>query len=251
MTNRIKVLFLAANPATTQQLQLDEEARAISEAIEHGRNRDSLDFQTAWAVRTSDLQREILRHQPHVLHFSGHGGKEPGLVMGNEHGSAVRVNAEALAAVIRAAAPPVRVVLMNVCTSLPTVRSVRNAVDYTVGMERPILDTSAIWFSAAFYGALASGTTVEKAFEWGIARLMTEGTGEAGTPRLLKRRGLRTPTTLVSAPEPAPMPEPESAPVPAPAAPAPQYGTTVNARRVRDVNTVHGDHATFYPRHER
>jgi hypothetical protein len=245
MTNQIKVLFLAANPDQTTRLHLDEEARAISEAIQYGRERDSLDFRTEWGVRTGDLQRIILQHQPQILHFSGHGGTSPGLMLGDERGDATTVGDAAIAAIVRAAAPPVRMVVLNACTSLPVIRRFRNAVDYTVGMDRRIRDASAIWFAAAFYGALAAGTTVEKAFEWALARLMTEGTDEAGTPRLLRRRSLRAPAVLIS------VPEPEPAPVPAPPqAPGPRHGTTVNATTVRDVNTVHG-HATFYPSRER
>jgi hypothetical protein len=246
MTNQIKVLFLAANPGETTKLQLDEEARAIAEAIQHGRDRDSLAFETAWAVRTSDLQRVILNHKPQILHFSGHGSQSPGLTMGNENGDMLPVSGEAVAAIVKAAAPPIRMVVLNACLSLQVTRRFRNAVDYTIGMNQPISDSSAIWFSAAFYGALAAGTTVEKAFEWSIARLLTQGSSEARTPRLLKRRGLRTPAVLLPALEPEPIPEPERHPADASLTPAPNYGTTVTAGKVRDIKTFIGDNTTYY-----
>ncbi len=243
MTNQIKVLLLAANPDNTTKLHLDEEARAIAEAIQYGRDRDSLDFETAWAVRASDLQRVILHHEPQILHFSGHGSKSPGLMMGGENGDTLPVSGEAIAAIVKAAAPRIRMVVLNACLSLHVTRRFRNAVDYTIGMNQPISDPSAIWFSAAFYGALAAGTTVEKAFEWGIARLLTQGSSEAGVPRLLKRRGLRTPAALLPAPVPEPIPEPGPAPERL-SAPAPHYGPRITANEVGDVITLNGDNAT-------
>lgn len=248
MTNQLKILFLAANPQQTTRLQLNEEARAISAAIRDGCDRDLLDFKTEWAVRTSDLQQVILQYKPQILHFSGHGSKSPGLTMGDESGNAVHVNAAAIAAVVRAAAPLIRMVILNACTTLPVISHFQDAVDYTIGMERPISDEAAIWFSAAFYGALAAGTSVEKAFEWGIARLETEGSQEADIPRLLKRAGLSDPGVLLppSAPTPAPPAQPPVSP-----APAPHTGTTINAGSVGSVNTVHGDNAFLYQPRER
>ena len=35
--------------------------------------RDTLELVSAWAVRPDDLQQLLLQHQPHVVHFSGHG----------------------------------------------------------------------------------------------------------------------------------------------------------------------------------
>lgn len=235
---KVRVLFLAANPAETTQLCLDEEARAIEAALRGGRERDSLDFKSAWAVRTSDLQQLILDYEPHVLHFSGHGSKSPGIMLGNEAGRAIAVDSDALAAVVRAAAPPIRVVVLNACSSLRVVRRFKNVVDYTIGMDSPITDASAAWFSTAFYGALAAGTTVEMAFEWGIVRLKTEGSGEADIPRLLKRAGPRTP--------PAPLVTPAPAPAPRPAASAGRSGTVISANGpVEQIITNNGDHATF------
>src|SRR5262249_45142189 len=68
----IKSLFLAANPARTY-LALDEEVRAIDAKIRGAEHRDRLSLLPHLAVRLDDLSGILLRHKPHVVHFSGHG----------------------------------------------------------------------------------------------------------------------------------------------------------------------------------
>ena len=59
LPENITVLFLAANPIDTHSLRLDAEARAIQETIRKSEYRDTLRFETRWAVRTSDILQTI------------------------------------------------------------------------------------------------------------------------------------------------------------------------------------------------
>ena len=72
----LKILFLAANPLDTNQLQLREEARAIDEALREAEYREQFELETQWAVRVEDLENLRLRYLPHIVHFSGHGSEE-------------------------------------------------------------------------------------------------------------------------------------------------------------------------------
>ena len=64
----IQVLFLAANPAGTTSLALDEEIRAINAKIRGAEHRDRLELASHWAVRLDDLLRPphapAARHRP-------------------------------------------------------------------------------------------------------------------------------------------------------------------------------------------
>lgn len=51
----ITILFLAANPARTGKLMLDEEIRAITEKIYASEYRDYLKVESYWAIRPDDL----------------------------------------------------------------------------------------------------------------------------------------------------------------------------------------------------
>ncbi|GAC1392724.1 MAG: hypothetical protein NVSMB38_17280 [Ktedonobacteraceae bacterium] len=47
--DKIKVLFLSANPTNTSWLKLDEEIRSISEKIRASEHRESIELVSNWA----------------------------------------------------------------------------------------------------------------------------------------------------------------------------------------------------------
>lgn len=212
MPDKIKVLFLAADPFRDgARLALDEEARAIDQAIQRGRARDGVELVPHFATRVGDLQHALLRHEPQVVHFSGH-GETPGVIyLGDEHGRPKAVGKEALGKLFGVLAGSVRVVVLNGCDTLPTVEAIGEAVDFVIGMNRPISDESAIDFSEAFYGALAMGRSVLTAFELGKIRLQLDGSDEADVPVLRVRPGADPEARLVTLP-PAAAPAPVSPP---------------------------------------
>lgn len=199
MATKIKVLFLAANPLDTERLGLDEEARAISRVIQGTAHDDCFELQTEWAVRKNELQEVLLKHNPQVVHFAGHGWPD-GLYLAGENDSARVVRKEALKELFGVFGTTVRVVFLNACESLSVVDTFRSAVDYCVGMKRGISDQAACEFATAFYRALAHGRSVEDAFRLGRAELLSDPFDEADTPVLRIRRGAnRRPLARASA----------------------------------------------------
>src|SRR5262245_22884709 len=73
------ILFLAANPAETTRLALDEECAAIERELRMTTGRDDFDFRSRWAVSVDELMRSLNELQPTIIHFSGHGGGSPGV----------------------------------------------------------------------------------------------------------------------------------------------------------------------------
>ena len=92
---KIRVLFLAASPKVSP-LSLDEEIREITAKIRAADYRDSLEVISRWAVRPDDLQQALLEHQPHILHFSGHGTTSEELVLIDDKGDTKSVSKAAL-----------------------------------------------------------------------------------------------------------------------------------------------------------
>jgi hypothetical protein len=86
MSEKIKVLFLSANPASTGLLRLDEEAREIRESIARSEYRDSFELILQGVVGPTDLQETLLRYQPQIVHFSGFGSKEQGIILEDSFG---------------------------------------------------------------------------------------------------------------------------------------------------------------------
>jgi hypothetical protein len=71
--DKIKVLFLAANPF--KDLNLDTEVRSITEKLRASEYRDSVQLIPALAARPDDLLQLLNEHKPHIVHFSGHGNE--------------------------------------------------------------------------------------------------------------------------------------------------------------------------------
>jgi len=92
-----KILILAANPTDTNKLRLDEEVREIENAHRQATNREEIAIISKWAVRLDDLRREILYHKPNIVHFSGHGAGDDGLLLENQYGQMQLVSSESLA----------------------------------------------------------------------------------------------------------------------------------------------------------
>jgi hypothetical protein len=190
VTEQIKILFLSANPKDISRIRLDEEVREVDQKIRMGEFRDQLTLIPHFAVRPGDLQETLLRHQPHVLHFSGHGSATQGIVLEDNQGRTKLVSSAALAALFSAIRDNLRIVLLNACYSSLQAEVITQTVDFTIGMRKEIGDRSAIVFSAAFYRGLAFGRSVQESFDLGVGALMLEGIPEEQTPALLPRKGV-------------------------------------------------------------
>lgn len=198
-SRQIKVLFLAANPSSSTRLALDEEARAIEEKVRDSKHRDLVTVRTRWAVRPGDLQQAFLEDEPTVVHFSGHGGGNVGIVLAAADPSEESlVGADALADLFRVLKDGIRVVVLNACFSEVQAKAIVAQIDFVVGMGDSIGDEAARVFAAAFYRGLAFGRTVHSAFELGINELKLAGLGaEDSIPQLLTRNGADADTALV------------------------------------------------------
>lgn len=181
-----KILILAANPIKTTKLRLDEEVREIDTGLHRSKQRDKFDLQQRWAVRVRDIRQAMLDENPHVVHFSGHGGME-GLMFENQAGKAQFVDIEALAELFELFKDQVECVLLNACYSAPQAEAISRHIPYVIGMSEAIGDRAAIEFAIGFYDALGAGRSIEDAFKFGRNAIRLMDIPEHLTPVLHKR----------------------------------------------------------------
>jgi len=193
---KIKILFVSANPAGTQPLKLDEEAREIEAKIRAADHRDSLELITKWAVRPDDLLQALNQHRPHIVHFSGHGSPTEEIVLLDKLGEPKPVSKEALVHLFRVLKDNIRVVVLNACFSQPQAEAITGEIDCAVGMVRAIGDNAAITFAASFYRAIGFGRSIKEAFDQGIAALLLDGGPEDKTPVLMRKKPSHMPTEV-------------------------------------------------------
>ena len=224
--NRCKILFLAANPAGTNPLALDEESRQIEQRIRAAEHRDSLELITKWAVHPDDLLQYLNQYRPHVVHFSGHGTDTDQILLADDARQVSPVSAAALRQLFTILKDNVRVVVLNACYSQAQAQAIVEVIDCAVGMKRAIGDQAAIAFSGAFYGAIGFGRSAQDAFDQGKTALMLHGIPEEDTPTLVLRKGVDPRRLFIVEEErPAEEPPPVKAPDSEVEIPAPTPGT--------------------------
>ena len=190
MPEPIKILFLASNPTDISRIRIDEELREIDERISIGSHRERFELIPHFAVRPKDLTRGLLKHQPHILHFSGHGSSSSGIVLEDNNGKTKVVAAADIAELLSIIQDNLRVVVLNACYSSLQASGITESIDCAIGMNDIVGDRSAIIFSATFYESLAFGRSVYEAFKLGVVQLKTEGAAGAETPTLLTKQGV-------------------------------------------------------------
>lgn len=173
----MKILILASNPR--KDLSLDREIRDLQGVIERSRYREHLEVDMGLAVRVSDLQDLLLKHQPQIVHFCGHGGGEQGLVFESDDEQEQWVRAEALSDLFRLFANTVDCVLLNACYSEAQAKAIVEHINYVVGMQQAIRDDAAIAFSKGFYRALGYACSIEQAYEFGCNAIQLEISGSS------------------------------------------------------------------------
>ncbi len=225
LVRKVNVLLFAANPRGTDPLDLHREFREIDEEVRFGEFRDALELTIVPGTRLVDLLRKLNEAHPDIVHFSGHGNIDEEIILESREGDpAAPDNTRALARDMqrlepvhearRAGSPGplsksalvdilkacnrenIRVVVLNACYTRPQAEALAEVIDCVISMNRAISDVGAIKFAASFYGALAFGLSVKKAFDQGLARLTAEGMSESETPELMVRAGV-DPSALV------------------------------------------------------
>jgi tetratricopeptide (TPR) repeat protein len=185
-----KILLLAANPQGTTPLRLNEEVREIDAGLQRSLHREQFILEQKWAVRPRDIQRAMLDINPQIVHFSGHGRGDEGLVFEDETGMAKLVDGEALGELFELFADQVECVVLNGCYSYVQAEAISQHIPYVIGMSQAIGDQAAIEFAVGFYDALGAGRPVEFAYKLGCNAIRIAGMAEYLTPALIKKTEL-------------------------------------------------------------
>lgn len=182
------VLFLAANPETTNRMALDKESKAIEEAYRQSKYREAFDFKPHFAFEWRDLDSLIVEEAPNILHISSHGLPESGelVVSGNNGASAEIVGVDKIAHTLTAlsGAHTIDLVVLNACFSNRCAGELLDSVAVVIGMSGEVSDQSAVIFSQSFYRALGDGRRIRSAYD--IAVNEAGLTKDNGNPRILE-----------------------------------------------------------------
>lgn len=169
----LKVLMLNATPDPTAPvdpdylpIRPDKEAMELRERMAGVPNpRRRLVFETVYATRPDQIQQEMVRHDPKILHFSGHGGGGT-LAFEDRDGRTASVTSASLARIVKAYGD-LECLVLHACFSDEIAQACAAHVPHVVGSTDAIDDKTAPLFTYMFYQALATGRPCQQAFEMG------------------------------------------------------------------------------------
>lgn len=186
-SEKIKILFLGAAPTDQIRLALGKEVREIRKNLRESEGGRRFEFVEEWAVRPTELQAVLLRHEPQIVHFSGHGGISGELMFESDDGRARPASVSAVARLFSLCCKGIRCVVLNACYSDAQAEAIRDHIDCVIGMKSAIPDEAALCFSSSFYLALGYGKSVQDAFDLGCNQIELTGASGADLPTLLCR----------------------------------------------------------------
>ena len=176
--NTVSVLVLNATPDDMGRIRVDKEAALLEEQLEMVlKPKRYLRIIKRFAVRIDQIQKELLNHEPKILHFSGHGDTGV-LFFEDRNGNTVELDGEVLADIL-AAYGNLECVVLHACFTEEIAQACAKHVSVVVGSSSSINDTTAPKFTYAFYQALAHGRPYRNAFEMGRAEVATASRSES------------------------------------------------------------------------
>ena len=178
-----KILFLSANPKSTSNLRLGEELRKIKDILAAATERDQFELVSETAVQILTITKAMQVQTPYIVHFSGHGTGEKGIMVENASGGMVLFPTNGLNRLFKMFQKTVKCVVLNACYSKEQAEVISKQGIYVVGMNKAVGDKAAIDFAAGFYQSLGEGSDIESAFNMAMIT-NSANLNDADTPEL-------------------------------------------------------------------
>ena len=167
MSDKLKLLLLAANSVDTIDSRASDEIQAIDRAIRVAPLRDKFDIQKQPALRVSDIGPSLLHYNPDIIHISAHSRETEGLILENELGDIAKIQCDQLKDVLLRSGSNLKLVFFGFCHSADCAKATSTDIDFVVGVKGEISVEASLAFAPAFYEAIASGMPVQQAVDYG------------------------------------------------------------------------------------
>ena len=178
----LTILYLIANPDKHNRLKVDSEVKKVQEKIRGSRFRDNITVELRPAADFQTLIDGLNDLNPQIVHFSGHGNEA--LIATEDESGGATISYELLAKALAATDTPPTVVFLNSCKSSAAKKALLPGTPVIVTMQTSVTDSVATFFATGFYGAIAGGQSIQKAFDQGKLAVEINSINDADIPEL-------------------------------------------------------------------
>jgi hypothetical protein len=173
----LRVLAVIASPSGYPPLDVEREWTNLKEGLADLEARGVVTLDRLDPPTVDALQRQLQKHEYHILHFLGHGdystdAEDSVLLLTRPDGSGEAITGETFSALVRDQ-KSLRLALLNACRGAVSgerdpysgvaQRLVRGGVPAVIAMRSAISDAAAVALARSFYTALAGGAAVDEA----------------------------------------------------------------------------------------
>lgn len=167
----VNISFLMANPGDQPKLELTREVELIRDHLRTIGATHRARLAVINKVSVERLPSLIIDGVPKILHFSGHGEVDGGVILEYSNGASTVVSISLIQSILSEAGDSVFGVFLNCCYSSKIVKDILCYVDWAIGMEEAVPDDLAIEFARAFYGSFVLTGSAQSAFNISCAAI--------------------------------------------------------------------------------
>eukprot|EP00961_Rhodomonas_salina_P299417 3938910-Rhodomonas_salina.13 len=180
-----RILFVGSDDYHAK-INVEREVREMETEFKFKRGADqwgeSVIFQHTLFASKDDLVRDLRRYDPTILHFACHGEESALKLFGSD------LERKHLRGAVGewsdGGYKRLRLIIANACNSWDIVQDLAGHVDFVIGHQTPVPDSSAVAFSRHFYGSLGGGEHLRHSFN--MAKVVSDqycmnGRKNAGT----------------------------------------------------------------------
>lgn len=171
MSDKRKVLFIAANPSNFEEVNWSKEYKTIDKILRRRNFLNRYEVKLVPKAKAEDID-EYVQGSIWMIHFCGH-GKPNKILLEQESEVSLAVRASSLLNYI-SDVQGLQCVLLNSCNSHGLAEKIQDIVDYSIGFEGSIENDDAIEFVKFFYESFAKVESVPMAYRAVYKKLALE-----------------------------------------------------------------------------
>jgi hypothetical protein len=161
MSEKRKVLFIAANPTNLAEVDWSTEYKAVDKILKRRGFENRYEVKLVPKAKADDIN-EYVNGEIWLIHFCGH-GKPDKIILEKGSQSSLAVRPNSLLSYIEEV-EGLQCVLLNSCNSDGLAEKIQDIVDYSIGFEGSIENDDALEFVRHFYESFTKFETIPMAF---------------------------------------------------------------------------------------